>query len=367
MSSTSNNNPGRAIAYEQNAIGKRRLAVWGIKSCPQGYKTILYFFGKSVSIRNPGIFLVIPFLFETRPVYVGLTSANINPENIVTKDGFRIRVDASIQYKVIDVDKSAHNIIHLHEMLKDNVTTAIRQTFCLLNLEEILSKQVTLSHEIRKQLNNQYAHLQEEIQIGSQNQQQESEIIEHTIQLISENARRYLENYVGIKIGNINLERIHFPPEFTETKIKIQQNNYQQLQLNIENETKVLKQKNEQKLVMINTQTESDRILILADTKKKETITLTEAESLRILKLADTKKDEKIILANAQSKELEILNKAIKENKEAYELKILNLSSDSWKSVAGGSGSKLIISNGDQTTQPLGFINQLSIAKEVFK
>lgn len=363
---TSNSNKS-AYAFEENAIGNKYICLWPVKSCPQGYKTITYLFGKTHSIKNPGIFFVLPWLFSTRQVYVGLTSANINPEHIITKDGFRIRVDASIQYKVIDVDKSAHNIIRLHEMIKDNVTTAIRQTFCIFNLEEILAKQATLSQEIRKQLNNQYAHLQEEIQLGRQVRTEVEEVVDDIINLINENARRYLEDYVGIKIGNINLERIHFPPEFTDTKVKIQQNYYQQLQMNIQNDTKILGIKNEQKLVMVNTQTESDRILILAETKKKETATLTEAETSRIVKLAEAHQNEKIILSNAQAKELEILNKAIKENKEAYELKILNLSCDSWKSVAGSSGSKLILSNGDTTTQPLNFLQTMALAKEGLK
>jgi len=43
------------------------------------------------------------------------------------------------------------------------------------------------------------------------------------------------------------LERIDFPKSFTETKIKIQQNHYLQEQLNVENQTLLLKQQNEQK------------------------------------------------------------------------------------------------------------------------
>jgi len=198
------------------------------------------------------------------------------------------------------------------------------------------------------------------------------------IEFVSTHARLYLEEYIGIKIGNINLERIHFPKEFSETKTKIQQNHYTQLQLNIENETKILSKENEQKLININTKTECDRVMAIAEMKKRETMVVTETESLRIIKLADTesqriiklaeaKKDEKIILAKAQSSELEIMNKSIKENPEAYQLKILSLSSDAWKGVASSTSSKLIITDGDPTGKPLSFINQLALTKEILE
>jgi hypothetical protein len=165
----------------------------------------------------------------------------------------------------------------------------------------------------------------------------------------------YLEEYLGIKIGNINLERVHFPKEFTETKIKIQQNHYNQLQLNVENETNILKYENDQKLIKIKTDTESKRVLVMADTNKREVEIKTEAECNKITQLA-----------KAQALELELLNKAIVENKESYKLKILTLSKDAWVDVAKTSGSKLIISGGGHTSDPLDFITNTMITKEVF-
>jgi regulator of protease activity HflC (stomatin/prohibitin superfamily) len=378
------------IGYEHNAIGEKKVCGHIVQTCPQGYKVIVYRFGRVKGILNPGAFGVLPFISHTRMVYVGLTSANICPENINTKDGFSLKVEASIQYKVIDADKAAHNIINLHAMLKDNVTTAIRQTFCLLNLEMILERQSSLSHDIRDQLNNQYAHLQDEINRENDAKDEKIELVENVTssliqtnepnkimgEIITKHARMYLEDYIGIKIGNINLERIHFPREFSETKTKIQQNHYTQLQLNIENDTKILKQQNDQKLIGINTTTECDRTMALAEMRKKETLVLTEAESLKvvrlaeaestkIVRLAEARKEEMVILAKAQATELQILNEAIQQNGEAYKLKVLSLSSDAWKSVSGSSGSKLIISSGDLTSQPLSFINQMAVTKEI--
>jgi len=97
------------------------------------------------------------------------------------------------------------------------------------------------------------------------------------------------------------------------------------------------------------------KILAFAETKNKETEILTNTEANRILKLADAKKDEKIIQAKAQAQELEILNESIKKNPESYQLKILTLSSESWKAVGANSGSKLIISNGNFINEPLNF------------
>lgn len=123
--------------FDCNAIGPKKTCVLFLQECPQGHQTIEYIGGKVRHIHTPGFFPVVPFFSETRDVFCGLTSADIRPENLNTKDGFSIEVDASIQYQVLDPDKAAHRIKSLHNMLKDNVEVAIRQTFCLMNLEEI--------------------------------------------------------------------------------------------------------------------------------------------------------------------------------------------------------------------------------------
>lgn len=374
-------------AFDKDAIGQKGTCLNMVQNCDAGYRVIHYVFGKVKAIKKPGAFIVVPFISEVRPVFCGLTSADISPEDVNTKDGFSIKVDASIQYKVIDPNKAAHNIINLHQMLKDNVTTAIRQTFCDLNLEEILSKQTKLPQLIRIQLNAQYAHLQkgliqkeydEELEsVESIKSEKEGELIsiesnhnnqkddnnngidEQLIvkykQVDNKNAKKYLEEYIGIKIGNINLERVHFPKKFTETKTKIQQYEYEQLQLNVKNKTGLLKEENEQKLIKINAESQALKILRLAEARKKEKIINAEAVQ-----------KEKIINAEAEANELKILNDAIKKYPEGYKLNVLKLSSEAWKYVAGSKGSKLIMTNeNNKTKEPFNFINQLSVVNEV--
>jgi regulator of protease activity HflC (stomatin/prohibitin superfamily) len=104
-----------------NAIGKQKPCIFINQTCPQGYQTIEYVYGKVRRIHTPGLFLVFPFITEIRDVYCGLTNCDIKPEDINTNDGFKIQVDASIQYKVIDVDKATHNIVDLHNLLKGKI------------------------------------------------------------------------------------------------------------------------------------------------------------------------------------------------------------------------------------------------------
>jgi len=121
------------------------------------------------------------------------------------------------------------------------------------------------------------------------------------------------------------------------------------------------------KIVKISTETESSKLLTLAETKSKETGILTEMDTKRIVLLAEARKNEVIVSAKAQAEELEILNKSIKQNPESYQLKLMTLSSDAWKHVGANSGSKLIISNGNFSSQPMDFINQNIFNQELFK
>jgi len=84
-------------------------------------------------------------------------------------------------------------------------------------------------------------------------------LIQKNTEKNSDLAKLYLEEYLGINIGNINIERLDFPKEFTQTKTKIQQNQYEQQQLNVENQTKLLRQENEQKIIKVSTETESKK------------------------------------------------------------------------------------------------------------
>ncbi|KAL9645705.1 hypothetical protein ABK040_003437 [Willaertia magna] len=397
---------------DNNPIGQKFKCFGFINTCPQGCKVIKYFGGKMSKISDSGFYKSFPFLTEARLVYTGISSATVMPNNIVTLDGCPLGVTASIQYLVVDPDKAAHNLCNLYDELKDNLIAAIRQTFLTYEVEQVFEHQRDLSILIRKELNRQYAaRYESKLEKNKTTINKENTLVnggnnnnlvyavnssspeeltisdKPTTAVLIENemkskksdkeidahAKMWLEHYFGIEINIINLETIQFPQDFMNSKLAKQQNMYQQRKIEVENQTNVLVQESKKKLIEIEALSTSTKLKTEAEAKKQcavienETLEMQEkAAAIRKQIAVEAEKNRMEILANAKAREMEIMEKAIKENPNAHKFKLLLESSDAWGKVQNN--SKLIMYGGtDQTNQPFNFMSQSAILSEVLK
>lgn len=124
----------------------------GFRVVQQYEKGAVFFFGKIVSIKNPGLTWIIPYFSWMRKVDLRTITLPIPAQRIITKDNVSLDVSAVAYYKVVDVTKSIVAIENVMAAINQLSQTTMRNIVGKFQLDEILSERDTINTEIRTTL-----------------------------------------------------------------------------------------------------------------------------------------------------------------------------------------------------------------------
>ncbi len=111
---------------------------------------VVFRFGKIVSIRDPGLNLVIPFIDWIRLVDMRIITLPIPPQKIITKDNVSVDISAVAYFKIVDAVKSIVAIQDVYAAIDQIAQTSLRNIVGKFQLDEILSERITINAEITK-------------------------------------------------------------------------------------------------------------------------------------------------------------------------------------------------------------------------
>ena len=116
------------------------------------YERIVVFrLGRLHGCRGPGLVLIIPLIERTRWVNLQVDTADIPPQDLITKDNVTIRVEAAVFYRVVDPVKAVLAIRdYKHGVLRIAQTT-LRATLGQHELDDLLANQTAIN-ELLKQM-----------------------------------------------------------------------------------------------------------------------------------------------------------------------------------------------------------------------
>ena len=115
----------------------------------QYQKGVVFRFGKVVGIKEPGLTMVVPYIYKVRKVDLRTITMPIPPQKIITKDNVSVDISAVAYYQVVDVVKSIVAIESVMSAINQIAQTTIRNIVGKFQLDEILSERVTINQEIR--------------------------------------------------------------------------------------------------------------------------------------------------------------------------------------------------------------------------
>ena len=117
----------------------------------QQYETgVVFRFGKIVSIREPGLNLIVPFIDWIRLVDMRIVTLPIPPQKIITKDNVSVDISAVAYFKIVDAVKSIIAIQDVYAAIDQIAQTSLRNIVGKFQLDEILSERITINAEITK-------------------------------------------------------------------------------------------------------------------------------------------------------------------------------------------------------------------------
>ena len=122
----------------------------GCRIVQQYEKGIVFRFGKIVSVREPGLNVIIPFIDWIRQVDMRIVTLPIPPQKIITKDNVSVDISAVAYFKIVDAVKSVIAIQNVYSAIDQIAQTSLRNIVGKFQLDEILSERITINAEITK-------------------------------------------------------------------------------------------------------------------------------------------------------------------------------------------------------------------------
>lgn len=124
----------------------------GLRVVQQYQKGVVFRFGKIVSIREPGLNIIIPYFEQVRRVDFRTITLPVPPQKIITKDNVSVDISAVAYYKIVDSTKSIIAIENVMSAINQIAQTSIRNIVGKFQLDEILSEREIINREITKVL-----------------------------------------------------------------------------------------------------------------------------------------------------------------------------------------------------------------------
>ncbi|MDO9399699.1 MAG: slipin family protein [bacterium] len=125
------------------------IIIPGFKVVQQYEKGVIFFLGKIVSVKNPGLNWIIPYLQWMEKVDLRIITMPIPPQKIITKDNVSVDISAVAYFKIVDATKSIVAIANIRQAIDQIAQTTIRNITGRFQLDEILSERDTINKEIR--------------------------------------------------------------------------------------------------------------------------------------------------------------------------------------------------------------------------
>jgi regulator of protease activity HflC (stomatin/prohibitin superfamily) len=120
-----------------------------IKIIPEYERAVLFRLGRLVSVRGPGLIVIIPIIDRIIRISLRVTVFDIPSQEVITRDNVTCRVNAVLYYRVIAPDKAVVNVEEYREATNQLAQTTLRSVIGTADLDELLSRRDKLNHTIQ--------------------------------------------------------------------------------------------------------------------------------------------------------------------------------------------------------------------------
>lgn len=112
----------------------------GIKVVQEYERGVVFFLGRFVGVRGPGLIIIIPILERMAKVQLRTITMEVPSQKIITKDNVSIDIAAVAYYHIVDPEKSVIKIENVYNAVNQISQTTVRNIVGQFNLDELLSQ-----------------------------------------------------------------------------------------------------------------------------------------------------------------------------------------------------------------------------------
>lgn len=110
---------------------------------------VVFFLGRCVGVRGPGLILLIPLLERMQKVTLRTITMEIPSQKIITKDNVSIDIAAVAYYHIVDPQKSVVAIENVNLAVNQISQTTVRNVVGQFVLDQLLTKTADINLQIK--------------------------------------------------------------------------------------------------------------------------------------------------------------------------------------------------------------------------
>ena len=128
------------------------ILLGSIRMAQEYQRAVIFFLGRVVGTRGPGLFLKLPFI--ERAVFVDLRTitTQLETQETVTSDGVAVKVNAVVWYHAINPARTIVAVMDWHEAVRQAALTALRDTIGQSELDHLLRDRLNANLDLKRLL-----------------------------------------------------------------------------------------------------------------------------------------------------------------------------------------------------------------------
>ncbi len=121
-----------------------------VKILNEYQRGVLFTLGRYSGILGPGVRVIVPFLQWVRIVDLRVTTADIPPQEVITKDNVSVKVNGVVFFRVIDPAKAVLRVKDYKYATSAYAQTTLRDVIGGVTLDELLENRDAVAEEIKR-------------------------------------------------------------------------------------------------------------------------------------------------------------------------------------------------------------------------
>src|SRR5215208_5952266 len=116
---------------------------------------VIFRLGRLISLKGPGLILLIPFIDRMVKVDLRTVTLNIPPQEVITRDNVPAGVNAVAYFRVIDSTRAIVEVENFLLATSQIAQTTLRSVLGKADLDQLLSERERLNEDLQKIIDEQ--------------------------------------------------------------------------------------------------------------------------------------------------------------------------------------------------------------------
>jgi regulator of protease activity HflC (stomatin/prohibitin superfamily) len=121
-----------------------------IKILREYERAVVFFLGRLVGTRGPGLVIIIPVLERMVRVSLRLVTMDVPPQDIITRDNVSVKVNAVVYFRVMDANNAIVEVEDFFYATSQLAQTTLRSVLGQVELDDLLSEREKINHQLQE-------------------------------------------------------------------------------------------------------------------------------------------------------------------------------------------------------------------------